>query len=113
MFSYQVKSRSGSRNSAVLSRKESTHNILARENKNSPGDLSSLINTKRNSSLADLISRSNIQPKLEIGKPNDPYEQEADKMAEKVVNNPQTNSHDGIKRKEEEKKEPAQAKVQL
>ncbi len=35
----------------------------------------------------DFFSTHMVQPKLTIGPPNDPYEQEADAMAERVVNN--------------------------
>ena len=34
-----------------------------------------------------------IQPKLSVNKPNDAYEQEADLIADRVVNMPETNAH--------------------
>ena len=59
----------------------------------------------RSKSAADSLQSkkeegATIQPKLTIGKPNDQYEQEADRVANKVVNNPtpsiQTKPEEGI-----------------
>ena len=62
----------------------------------------------KSSSLSNIIRKTHIQPKLEIGKPDDPYEREADSMAEKVMKAPaKTNT---IQKQVEE--EPVQAKIQ-
>ncbi|MDH3657579.1 MAG: DUF4157 domain-containing protein [Nitrosopumilus sp.] len=43
-----------------------------------------------------------IQPKLKISKPNDPYEREADRIAEKIVNMPLSDSKDISSQKDQD-----------
>lgn len=68
--------------------------------------------SKPNHGLAHPAKSISIQPKLTIGKPNDKYEQEADRVADKVVSMP---AHRRVQKKcsscaQEEKEEPAQGK---
>jgi hypothetical protein len=82
---------------------------------------SSFIKSKGNTSSQESLF---IQAKLAIGQPNDRYEQEADAMADKIVNkknqnvfisptNPHTNTKTSVQRKMSEEKEDEISQVQL
>jgi len=45
-----------------------------------------------------------LQAKLRIGQPNDAFEQEADRTADRVVNSPDSTAHDTVRRQPEEEK---------
>ncbi|HEY9908624.1 MAG TPA: DUF4157 domain-containing protein [Thermosynechococcaceae cyanobacterium] len=49
--------------------------------------------------------RPAIQPKLTVGRPNDQYEQEADRVAEQVIGMPDSAAHPAIQRQEAEDEE--------
>ena len=62
--------------------------------------------TKGNQEVQRLLKFGNLQAKLTIGKPNDKYEQEADRVADQVMNMPEP----GVQRQPEEEKEEIQTK---
>ncbi|MCP4368580.1 MAG: DUF4157 domain-containing protein [Deltaproteobacteria bacterium] len=64
------------------------------------GSSSSLSNSSNH--LNNLVRTSRVQPKLSIGKPNDRLEQEADRVAEKVMTSPAANHHRSLHRQNEE-----------
>ncbi|MCP4374416.1 MAG: DUF4157 domain-containing protein [Deltaproteobacteria bacterium] len=70
---------------------------------------SSLSNSSNH--LSNLVHTSRVQPKLSIGKPNDRLEQEADRVAEKVMTSPAANHHRSLQGQNEE--EELQTKPQI
>lgn len=62
--------------------------------------------TMGNQAVQRLLKSGTIQAKLKIGKPNDKYEMEADRVADKVMSMPES----GIQRQPEEEKEEIQTK---
>lgn len=62
--------------------------------------------TKGNQEVQRLLKSGTLQAKLKIGQPNDKYEQEADRVADKVMSMPEP----GVQRQPEEEKEEIQTK---
>ncbi|MGD8777781.1 MAG: DUF4157 domain-containing protein [Ignavibacteria bacterium] len=52
-----------------------------------------------NNNLSSIIKSASLQTKLKVGKSNDKFEQEADMMAERVMNSPSAGSNDLPKKK--------------
>jgi len=90
---------------AELARKKNKRQKSYQE-KHNPLPMSSVRNDYRNNSflqyqktmgnqaVQDLLNTGVIQPELKISSPNDKYEQEADRIAEKIINMPQTSAHE-------------------
>jgi hypothetical protein len=53
-----------------------------------------------NRALYRLFKAGILQPKLEVGRPHDPYEQEADRVAEQVMNSGGKGQQSGVESRE-------------
>ena len=84
--------RKSEKKSKTLLRKESSNLSLLVNNTNQNNSLINNINSAKN----------NVQLKIKVGKPNDKFEQEADSMADKVMNSPASTTENLHKQEEEE-----------
>lgn len=89
--------------SGIISHKSSTssYNYSPNSNFNS-----------RSNGLSSIIQNSSVQTKLIIGKKNDPFEQEADQTAEKVMTSPSPKIQPILQRQEEEEEVQAKPLIQ-
>ncbi len=89
--------------------------IASLQNKDSPANnITHLQRTIGNQAVQRLFKSDTLQAKLEIGKPNDKYEKEADRIADIVMRMPEPycptcNEVESIKRQPEEEEEEFQA----
>jgi hypothetical protein len=63
-------------------------------------DVPFLQTTIGNRALYGLFKAGVLQPKLAVGRPNDPYEQEADRVAEQVMNSGGKGQQSGVESRE-------------
>jgi len=101
MYSYSNAEKTNSTVTQGKSLNNGERGILSRKkDRGNPDNLSHLIITGNNS----------IQTKIKVGKPNDKYEQEADKVADKVMSSPMSANGKILQRQGNEKEEETQTK---